>query len=276
MDLSVLNESEGTLRLILSGTNAAFANALRRAMVSEVPVMAIDDVIFIENSSVLYDEVVAHRLGLVPLKTDLDAYVMPEECDCKSELGCSKCRASFVLEAEATEHSISVYSGDLKPESDLIRPVSDRIPITKLGPGQRLKLEAYARLGRGLEHAKWQPVSGSTYKYVPKVRVRPDNLANPDEVVRWCPRDVFATDPTEKIIVKDEMACTLCEECVKHAQPIDPKKPFPVEIEGDKTSFIFEIESTGALPSRRILLEAAKILDRKAAEFGKLAKAEVT
>ncbi len=275
MDLRVLNETEGTLRVVLSGTNAAFANALRRAMVSEVPVMAIDDVIFIENSSVLYDEVVAHRLGLVPLKTDLDAYVMPEECDCKSELGCSKCRASFTLEAEATEHSISVYSGDLKPESDLIRPVSDRIPITKLGPSQRLKLEAYARLGKGLEHAKWQPVSGSTYRYVPKVRVRPENLANPDEVVHWCPRDVFASDPTEKIIVKDEMACTLCEECVKHAQPIDPKKPFPIEIEGDETSFIFEIESTGALPSRRILLEAAKILDRKAAEFGKLAKAEV-
>ena len=67
------------------------------------PAMAIEDVIIIDNTSVLYDEIVAHRLGLIPLKTDLDAYVLPEECDCKSELGCSKCRASFTLEAEAVD-----------------------------------------------------------------------------------------------------------------------------------------------------------------------------
>ena len=101
LDIKIIEEKDNFLRFLLKGTNHAYANALRRAMMAEVPAMAIEDVIIIENTSVLYDEVIAHRLGLIPLKTDLDAYVLPEECDCKSELGCSKCRTSFTLEAEA-------------------------------------------------------------------------------------------------------------------------------------------------------------------------------
>ncbi len=104
--------------------------------------MAIEDVIIIENTSVLYDEVIAHRLGLIPLKTDLDTFVLPEECDCKSELGCSKCRASFTLEVESVDEPVMVYSSDLKGDSD-VTPVSGGIPIVKLGPSQRLKLELY-------------------------------------------------------------------------------------------------------------------------------------
>jgi DNA-directed RNA polymerase subunit D len=228
-----------------------------------VPAMAIEDVIIIENTSVLYDEVIAHRLGLIPLKTDLDAYVLPEECDCKSELGCSKCRTSFTLEAEAKDEPLMVYSSDLKPESD-VTPVSGNIPIVKLGPTQRLRLEVYARLGRGIEHAKWQPVSACAYKYLPKVTLNSENLANPEEVIRICPTDVYSSDSENKIKVRDEMVCTLCMDCVEKAVPVDGKKAFPVKVEGDETSFIFYVESTGALPTTRIVTEATKILDRKA------------
>jgi len=209
LDVKILEEKENSLRFLLTGTTHAYANALRRAMLAEVPAMAIEDVIIIENTSVLYDEVMAHRLGLIPLKTDLDAYVLPEDCDCKSELGCSKCRASFTVEAEAVEEPVMVYSSDLKPETD-VTPVSGNIPIVKLGPRQRLKLELYARLGRGIEHAKWQPVAVSAYKYVPKVTLNAENLANAEEVIRICPTDVFVSDPEEKIAIRDEMACTLC------------------------------------------------------------------
>lgn len=259
------------MRFMLTGTNHAYANAIRRAMLAEVPAMAIDDVIIIENTSVLYDEVIAHRLGLVPLKTDLDAFVLPEECDCKSELGCSKCRASFTLEAEAVDEPVMVYSSELKPASE-VTPVSGNIPIVKLGPAQRLRLELYARLGRGIEHAKWQPVSACAYKYVPKVFVNPDNLTNPEEVIRICPTHVYAHDPEAKIVVRDELACTLCMECVEKAVPADSKKPFPLKIDGDDTSFIFYVESTGALPPRRIVSEATRVLDRKATSLNDLVR----
>lgn len=271
MDVRILEEKDNTLRFLLKGTGHAYANALRRAMMAEVPVMAIEDVIVIENTSVLYDEVIAHRLGLIPIKTDLDAYLLPEECDCKSELGCSKCRASFTLEAEAVDEPVMVYSSALKGESDTV-PVSGNIPIVKLGPMQRLKLEVYARLGRGLEHAKWQPVSACAYKYLPKVTLNADNLANPDEVIQVCPTDVYAHDPENKIVVRDELACTLCMDCVEKAVPVDSKKTFPVKIEGDDRSFMFYVESTGAIPPKRITEEAAKILDKKAITLADLAK----
>lgn len=271
MDVEILEEKDYTLRFALKGTGHAYANALRRAMIAEVPAMAVEDVIMIENTSVLYDEVIAHRLGLVPIKTDLDAYVLPEECDCKSELGCSKCRASFTLESEAVDEPLMVYSSDLKPEGDAT-PVSGSIPIVKLGPTQKLKLEVYARLGRGLEHAKWQPVSACSYKYIPKVTLHADNLANPDEVIRVCPTHVYAGDPENKIVVRDELACTLCMDCVEKAVPVDSKKTFPVKIEGDETSFLFYVESTGALPPKRIVEEASKVLEKKALTLTDLAR----
>jgi DNA-directed RNA polymerase subunit D len=263
LEIRVVEEKENSLRFLLSETNHAYANALRRAMIAEVPAMAVDDVIMVENTSVLYDEVIAHRLGLIPLRTDLDAYVLPEECDCKSELGCSKCRASFTLEAEAVSEPVMVYSSDLKAEGG-VTPVSGNIPIVKLGPAQRLRLELYARLGRGIEHAKWQPVSACAYKYLPKVTLNADNLANPEEVIRICPTDVYAHDPESGIVVRDELACTLCMNCVEKAVPVDAKKVFPVKIEGDDTAFLFYVESTGALAPRRIVSEAAKVLEKKA------------
>jgi len=271
LDVKVIDEKDNALRFLLQGTNHAYANALRRAMIAEVPAMAIEDVIIIENTSVLYDEVVAHRLGLIPLKTDLDAYVLPEECDCKSELGCNKCRASFTLEAEAVDEPVMVYSSDLKGESG-VTPVSDSIPIVKLGPSQKLRLEVYARLGKGIEHAKWQPVSACAYKYLPNVQVNADNLSNPDEVIRVCPTDVYARDPESKIVVRDEMACTLCMDCVEKAVPLDSKRAFPVKVTGDETSFVFYVESTGAIPPRRIVTEAAKLIDKKATSLNDLVK----
>ncbi len=169
MDIKLLNREQDTVRFVLSDVSPAFANALRRIMISEVPVMAIDDVMILENNSVMYDEILAHRLGLVPVTTD-PAYNLPEECTCNSELGCEKCRASFSLDVEASDPAEVVYSSQLKPENPDVRPVSDKIPIVKLAQGQKIKLEAYARLGRGRAHAKWQAVSAATYSYDPKAR----------------------------------------------------------------------------------------------------------
>src|SRR5213080_337982 len=201
MDIKVLNREQDTLRFVLSDVSPAFANAIRRIILAEVPVMAIDDVMILENSSVMYDEILAHRLGLIPVTTD-PSYNLPEECTCKSELGCEKCRASLSLEIEASDPVEVVYTSNLKPENPEVKPVSDKIPIVKLAQGQRVKLEAFARLGKGRTHAKWQPVSAATYSY-------------------------------------DEKAGT----------------------------FTFLVESTGALPPERVVLEAARIIGAKSVDF---------
>ena len=102
----------------------------------------------------MHDEAIAHRLGLVPLLTNLSRFVMPHECDCKSTLGCSKCRVLLVLDSEANEKTKVVTSGELVSEDEHIKPVSKDIPIITLAPGQKLKFEAYARLGIGRESCK--------------------------------------------------------------------------------------------------------------------------
>jgi DNA-directed RNA polymerase subunit D len=273
MEVEILEERADSLRFILRDSSPAFANALRRGMLADVPVMAIEDVIFLENSSVMYDEILAHRLGLVPLKTDLDAYLPREECDCKSDLGCAKCTSSFVLEAEATDQTITVYSGDLKAATETV-PTSDRIPIVKLAPGQKVKLEAYARLGRGSEHAKWQAASVAAYRYMPKITLNAENLSNPEDVIKCCPTSVYASDSTRKIFIKKELDCILCNTCVEQAVPLDQKKGPPIEVVGDDTTFLFNIESTGALPPKRILREAGSILSKKAEAMTALVEAE--
>jgi DNA-directed RNA polymerase subunit D len=155
--VKLLDETPSSVTLQLDGIDRSYANAVRRFCIAEVPCMAIDDVVILENSSVLYDEILAHRLGMVPIKTDLERYVLPEKCDCGSPLGCHKCRVLFVLDAKGKDKVTTVYSGDLVSEDREIRPVSETIPLVKLALGQSVKLEAYARLGRGKEHAKWQP-----------------------------------------------------------------------------------------------------------------------
>ena len=159
MEINVLEADNSKVRVILSGVDRVYANAVRRFALSEVPVMAIDDVVILENTSVMYDEVLAHRLGLIPIYTDLSRYTLPEECDCKSELGCSRCRVLFVLDAAAGDKPKTIYSGDLVSEDKETKPISPNIPIVKLASGQKVKLEAYAKLGRGKDHAKWQPAT---------------------------------------------------------------------------------------------------------------------
>ncbi len=262
VEIQIIEKTDEFMRFIVSGVNTPFANALRRIMLTEVPTMAIDEIVILENSSILNDEILAHRMGLIPIKTDLDSYVLPEECKCESELGCNLCRANLTLEAEATDKTMTVYSGELKPENPDIAPVSDKIPIVKLAPEQRVNLEAYARLGKGTKHAKWQPVSMCTYVYMPKVKIDPKSCNTCGKCVKVCPEEIFV-ETAEGIKTQNEIECTLCMDCVD-ACPQDPKA---VEISWDDKTYIFKIESTGALPVERIVTEAVKILDKKVSDF---------
>ncbi len=139
----------------LKGIPLQYANALRRICLSGVPVFAIDTVDIIDNTSVLADEALAHRLALIPIKTDTTRFVEPSKCDCKSDTGCSNCRVMLVLDTGEAEATRTVLSNELTSEDEDIKPISDKIPIIQLAPAQKVKIEAYARLGRGIEHAKW-------------------------------------------------------------------------------------------------------------------------
>ena len=125
--VKVLQETEDTIALQLEGVDRSYANAVRRFCISEVPSMAIDDIVILENSSVLYDEILAHRLGMIPLRTDLERYVLPERCDCGSPLGCQKCRVLLVLDASAKDRPRTVVSGDLVSEDRDIRSEERRV-----------------------------------------------------------------------------------------------------------------------------------------------------
>lgn len=160
----VLERTNDRVVIKFNNISREYVNAIRRLAISEVPTLAIDDVVILENSSVMHDEALAHRLGLVPLRTQLDRFVMPEDCDCKSTLGCSKCRVLLMLDSEATEKTKIVTSGELLSEDELVQPVSKEIPIVALAPTQKVKFEAYARMGIGKSHAKWQPTSAAVVK----------------------------------------------------------------------------------------------------------------
>jgi len=262
VEVQILEKTDDYMRFIVKGVNVPFVNALRRIMLTEAPSMAIDEVVILENSSLLHDEILAHRMGLIPLKTDLDSYNLPEECPCKSEFGCNLCRLSLTLEVEATEETTTVYSKDLKSENPDITPVSDKIPIAKLAPEQKIKLEAYARLGKGKDHAKWQPVSMCTYKYLPQIKIDAEHCNACGDCVEICPQKILVKTG-EGIKTQNIIECTLCQDCMD----VCPENPPAIGIYWDKDSFVFNIESTGALPVERILFEALKILEKKVKDF---------
>lgn len=147
MDVDIIELSDRKIKFVLSGVSPAFANSLRRSMIAEVPSLAIDDVNIYENTSVLFDEMLALRLGLIPLKSDLELYVSRSECDCEG--GCPRCQVSIMLSVEGPK---IVYSNELKSADPKVAPVDDNTPIIELKEGQKVVLEAVARLGLYLIH----------------------------------------------------------------------------------------------------------------------------
>jgi DNA-directed RNA polymerase subunit D len=160
--LGVINKDNQKISVKLKGVPLQYSNALRRICLNGIPIFAIDTVDIIENSSVLPDEGLAHRLGLIPIKTDLSRFNEPSKCDCQSESGCSNCRVMLVLDSGDSDVTRTILSNELSSEDDSIKPTSDKISIVQLTQGQRIKVECYARLGRGTEHAKWNSANIST------------------------------------------------------------------------------------------------------------------
>ena len=154
IDLKVIEKQDEKITIKFNNVPRQYVNALRRLSISEVPTFAIDDVVILENSSVMHDEAVAHRLGLIPLRTDLKKFNLPNECNCKSALGCTNCRVLLQLDAEAKDKTKTITTSEIISEDDFVKPVNQDIPIITLAPGQKIKFEAYARLGLGKRSCK--------------------------------------------------------------------------------------------------------------------------
>jgi len=191
------------IRIVLSETNAAQVNGLRRAILSDVPKMAITKVRFeqgvtqdnkgevIESVNVLPDEVIAHRLAMVPVPTFLDEFVFPEDDENNKNLpedqwGSPLSQIIYHLSirgpnSDSDEQFKTVYAGDLNVLGETKLQISEehaRIPLTILSSGQYLELYAYATLGRGRDHAKWCPAAAVTFQPRQKAKLNKPKKAN--------------------------------------------------------------------------------------------------
>jgi len=155
MKIEILEESDKKLKFVLTESNQAFANSLRRIMLGEIPTMAIEHVDFYQNSSGLFDEIIAHRLGLIPLTYNPKVYNLPSECKCKGK-GCSSCQVVLSFDSKKLKKPCTVKSSDLKLTDEDVKPITPDIPIVELLEDHELKFDAVARLGLGKDHAKWQ------------------------------------------------------------------------------------------------------------------------
>jgi DNA-directed RNA polymerase subunit D len=256
MKLELLKKSESKQTFLIKDITPAIANSIRRAIIDLVPTLAIDEIEFKKNSSALYDETVAHRIGLIPLKTDLKSYNLQEDCKCKDK-GCAHCTLLFSLKANKEG---MIYSGSLKSKDPKVVPVYDDMPIVKLIKDQELELSATAILGYGKMHAKFSPAH-MHYFGIPILT--PRNQTSAKKVANELP-DVVNLKGVDKLEVKDILKWnSACEDtCLKNG----------VELEYSDKDFVFEIESFGQLKIKEILTTSMDVLAKKFDELEKQVK----
>ncbi len=260
----VHNENLDMVKFVLDGVGVELANAYRRIILTEVATMAITEVLFVENDSVLYDEMIAHRIGLIPLTTDLKNYNLPEECSCGGQ-GCTLCQAQLMCEVHAESEPRNVYSGDLESMDPKIHPINDKLLIAKLGKKTSCVFEAYAQLGQGKDHAKFQPVCSIGYKYYPKVTVDNSKFTSEAQI------DEFLKKEHTKLFVKKDGKLATVKDYWKGPDYTDsiaslaPNGAITIEFVPNK--FIFTVEGTGALPLKEVFTRATEVFLEKLEEF---------
>lgn len=258
MDIQKLSEDKknGRICFLIKGINPGLANALRRIMMDSVPTMAIDEVDFKKNTSVLYDEVIAHRLGLTPLKTDLKSYIISNQCKCGG-VGCLRCTLKMTLKSSAVGE-LNAFS--IKSKDPAVKPVYD-IPIVKLLKEQEIELEATAKLGQGKEHAKFSPCL-AYYRYLPIISIDSGKCTNAEEVAKACSVSVFDVKNGKLVVNKtNEYNCHLCGACA------DIAANSSVKLNETDNDYLFFIEPWGQLSAKEILKTALEMLSKKVENF---------
>ena len=266
MEIELKSQSDNEMVFIVRDAEVPFINAIRRAAMVNVPKIAIEDVNIIKNDSAMFNEVLAHRLGLTPLVSDLDALEglsLPEDDDWEEFTN----GIMFHLNEEGPK---TVYSKDLISSDSKIKPVYDTIPLVKLKDGEELNIEAVAKAGYGKEHAKWMPTTVCAYKQYPEITFN-DDVEIDYDCAQACPRGILKSDRRSKkikIIEEHEDSpligvenCAMCKSCVRASDN------GYINVGFKPNDFIFRIETDGAMPPKEVLLKACDVLGEKADKF---------
>jgi hypothetical protein len=243
MNIEILESTKQLLKVNLGGIDSSIANGLRRAILDDVATMAIDIVRIHENTTVMNDDLLAHRLCAIPLagapsvqSTDADMFCFPSECNCED--GCEKCGIEFALDvSNRSNQDRLVTSGDLKPlaKKALYAPVRNDTAIALLGKNQQLSLTVRAVKGTGKQHMKWMPtpMGGAAARPVACITLDHVRLAllTPEErrsIAQACAARVFECDPTQNdqlmIAPQGIERCPLCMDCVEQAAEVLDKR----------------------------------------------------
>ncbi|MGC8601070.1 MAG: DNA-directed RNA polymerase subunit D [Thermoprotei archaeon] len=245
--LSVLSRQGVEYKLLLDGVSAALANGIRRALVAYVPTFAIDEVLFAENNTSFYREYIAHRLSLIPIKTELSYQELADNFfEPKKEVG-------MVLDVKA-DSDMTVYASELRFPDGQVATEHPRIPIISMVKGQNLRAELTARIGTGRQHAKWQPVSAASSVSYPLITVLNDACGDCKKCVDACPAGALGI-VNGKLSVVDSLACTLCKACEEAC-------PDALRVEAYPNRFILSFELNGQLDARTAVMAALEILNR--------------
>jgi DNA-directed RNA polymerase subunit D len=239
-----LDEKDKVGTYLIKGVSPAFMNAIRRTIMLHTPCLAVEDVAIYENGSVMFDEFLAHRLGMLPIKTDSRTYKQGD-------------KVKMVLEKEGP---CTVYSKDIKSTDPKIEVMDKNIPITKLNKGQRLRIEMQAIMNRGKEHAKWHPAVAG-YREVPELVVSKD-CDECKECVKVCPANILQLKGKKVSLTKPE-ECNLCGACVDAC----PKES--IRLDFDNRSFIFITEPIAGLTTKEVIGSAIKELLGKSKQIAK-------
>jgi len=264
------------MEFVLTGTDPSVANALRRAMMSDVPTIAIDLVEIEKNTTCLTDEFLAHRLGLIPIVSNrVNDLKFPWEesdendiVDLVFELDVT-CGEDTTLDVTSHQFSLDPQFLDIAPVGhpsllhydEAVQQGEDKgILIVKMRKNQELKLKAIARKGLGKDHAKWNPTATVCFQYMPEIAVNDALMGTLTQQERdaWidsCPTKVFQYNTAEdRVEVINPELYGYDEECLKKAEELG--KPGLVDIRQCQDCFIFRLEGTGVLRTRDIVAMA--------------------
>lgn len=266
MKVELREVKDQAMRLVIEGSSVGFVNLLRRALLADIPKLAIDEVEFhlgtltdekgkdYESVTPLFDEIIAHRLSMVPIPTDLKLFVPKDKCKCGG-VGCPSCELIYTLKKFGPG---TVYSGDLQPSvgGEQFRPKESKIPIVKLTHQQGLFVTATARLGTTKEHSKWQATTGVGYKYYPEIKIDTKKCNLCKKCLKICPAHMIKL-VGKKIVIEDPEECSLCRSCEEVCEEQ------AIKIKPNDTKFIFRFETDGSLTTKEALEEALKVLKLK-------------
>lgn len=218
MEVEVIEKDDRSIDFVIRGLSPAFANGIRRAMIADVPTLSIDTVRVTENSSVMFDEVIGLRLGMIPLTTPPGDFEPGESVT----LGLD-------VEGPAT-----AYSGDIESSDDLVEPADKNIPIIELKDNQRLAFEAEATLGFGRDHAKHQGGVSVGYRHLQTVEIG-------DELDEYEERDPQIV----RGVLEDNGSLIDAEEFDNDLTVRYPDRE--VKVQDVPNAFVFHVETDGSM-----------------------------